>query len=166
MKVNIGPYKSWIGPYQIAEKILFWKDKHTDEAVYDLGEKLASIEWLNTLCKWVDSKKKRKVKVHIDHYDVWSLDHTLAMIILPALKQMKKDNTGHPCGVSSDQDPVCGKCDCEKEWHNILDKMIWSFEQIAEDDINAHTPEEYKLQQERIQEGLMLFAKYFQTLWT
>jgi hypothetical protein len=166
MKVNIGPYKYWLGPYQIAEKILFWKDKHEDDAVYDLGEKLASIKWLNTLCKWVDSKKKRTVKVHIDHYDVWSLDHTLALIILPALKQLKKDNTGHPCGVSSAPDPVCGKCDCEKEWHTIMDTMIWSFEQIAEDDINFHTPEEYKAQQERIQEGLMLFGKYFQTLWT
>ena len=26
MKVKIGPYKNWFGPYQLAEKILFWKD--------------------------------------------------------------------------------------------------------------------------------------------
>ena len=24
MKVNIGPYKNYFGPYQIAEKIFFW----------------------------------------------------------------------------------------------------------------------------------------------
>jgi len=28
MKVYIGPYVDWIGPYQIAEKILFWIPKY------------------------------------------------------------------------------------------------------------------------------------------
>jgi len=28
MKVKIGPYTNYIGPFQIAEKILFWKDKN------------------------------------------------------------------------------------------------------------------------------------------
>lgn len=116
--------------------------------------------------KYKKNGGERTVKVQIDKWDTWSLDHTLALIILPALKQLKNDNTGHPCGISSDPDPVCGECDCEKEWHTIMDKMIWSFEQIAEDDINYHTPEEYKVQQERIQEGLMLFGRYFSTLWT
>jgi len=165
MKVNIGPYKSWFGPYQIAEKILFWKDKD-DNAVYDLGEKLANIEWLYKLCNWVDSKKKRTVKVQFDHYDTWSLDHTLALVILPALRKFKEDNTGHPCGISSEADPVCGKCECEKEWHTILDKMIWSFEQIADDVIDYHSSDEYKKYNDRVQEGLELFGKYFRSLWT
>lgn len=28
MKVKIGKYKNWIGPYQIAEKVFFWCDKY------------------------------------------------------------------------------------------------------------------------------------------
>jgi len=27
MKINIGPYINYLGPYQIAEKLLFWMDK-------------------------------------------------------------------------------------------------------------------------------------------
>ena len=30
MKVYIGPYTNWVGPYQIAEKILFWMDRYED----------------------------------------------------------------------------------------------------------------------------------------
>jgi len=35
MYVKMGPYPSWFGPFQLAEKILFWKDKD-DDAVFDL----------------------------------------------------------------------------------------------------------------------------------
>ena len=46
MKVYIGPYRSCIGPYQIAETLCFWakkeKDKHgfehTADWVYNFGE--------------------------------------------------------------------------------------------------------------------------------
>ena len=52
MRVNIGPYKSWVGPYQIAEKILFWLDKNDDERVHKFGEWLAgSDKKLSTLTK-------------------------------------------------------------------------------------------------------------------
>ena len=37
MKVYIGPYKNWFGPYQLAEKVLFWLDSQ-DERVHKLGE--------------------------------------------------------------------------------------------------------------------------------
>jgi hypothetical protein len=74
MKVNIGPYKGWTGPYQIADKIFFWLDQH---GIYDdddprlkrwdykahdkLGNWLAST-WVSDFCNWFDNKKKRKVK--------------------------------------------------------------------------------------------------------
>lgn len=32
MKVKIGPYKNWFGPYQLAEKLCFWaKETVVDE---------------------------------------------------------------------------------------------------------------------------------------
>ncbi len=37
---------------------------------------------------------RRKINVEIDYYDTWSLDHTLAMIIYPALLQLKATKHG------------------------------------------------------------------------
>jgi len=34
MKVYIGPYKDWFGPYQLAEKLMFWVPKEKDEYVF------------------------------------------------------------------------------------------------------------------------------------
>lgn len=115
MKVYIGKPKSWIGPYQIAEKILFWKDKHEDEIVHKFGEFLAHgfykrdenddrlfpkddehTTWLYKLCLWIDKKKKQKVKVRIDRHDTWCFEQNLAYIVLPMLKQVKEKKMGAP----------------------------------------------------------------------
>lgn len=123
MKVYIGPYKNWFGPYQLAEKLMFWVPKekdeygfsHTAERVHLFGEWLAhgSIEpdpkpgditkwgdrphtWLYKFLLWVDSKKKRKIDVRIDSWDTWSMDDTLAHIITPMLKQLKEKKHGSP----------------------------------------------------------------------
>ena len=89
MKVYIGPYTDWIGPYQLAEKLLFWLEKYDndedDKRIHALGDRLSSWKWLVKLCEWIDSKKKRKLKVRIDYYDTLSMDHTLSYIILPML---------------------------------------------------------------------------------
>ena len=120
--------------------------------------------------KFKKNGKERTVKVQIDNYDTWSLDHTLALIILPALKQYKEDTNGHPCGLAPDPTQTrvdgCGNCGCEQKWNEILDKMIWSFEQVVDDDIVGYTPEEYKKYNERVQEGLELFGKHYRALWT
>jgi hypothetical protein len=41
-------------------------------------------------------KRTQKVKVHIDRWDTWSMDHTLALIILPMLVQLKESKHGAP----------------------------------------------------------------------
>ena len=46
--------------------------------------------WLYKFLLWVESKKQRKIKVRIDPYDTWSMDDTLAHIILPMLKQLQQ----------------------------------------------------------------------------
>ena len=38
----------------------------------------------------------RHVKIQIEKFDTWNLDHTLAMIILPALIQLKYTKHGIP----------------------------------------------------------------------
>ena len=110
MRVKIGPYKNWIGPYQIADMIFFWCEKHPDEKLmerwdYKLQDKFG--DWLandkngddsrlTKFCQWFESKRKRKIKVKIDNYDTWSMDHTLAYIIVPMLKQLHETKHGAP----------------------------------------------------------------------
>lgn len=152
MKINIGPYINWIGPFQIAEKLLFWMDKE-DERVYQFGKWLWDDErdsLLHKACIWLESKRKRKIKIHIDEYDTWSMDHTLALIIVPMLKQLKETKHGIPqLDVLNYQSEHCWPQQCfdfyiegdkpvfntaEKEWDEILDRMIWAFEQIILED--------------------------------
>jgi hypothetical protein len=164
MKVHIGPSPSWIGPYQIAEKILFWKDKyHDDLAIADkhsdqihaLGTWLSGSDdkpsLLLRFCQWVYNKRKRKVKIHIDNYDTWSADHSLALIIHPLLVRLKEDKPGAPKVDDKDvpkylrstsapelteEEKNCGATDDNwfKRWDYVLDEMIWTFEQHADPD--------------------------------
>ena len=155
MKVKIGPYINWYGPYQIAETILFWKDKD-DDAVFDFGKWLATNRkgedsWLNKFCRWIDSKRERKVSIHIDNYDVWSMDNTLAMIIVPMLEKLRGNSVGSPWVDDEDvpenlrvaaapplteEEINCGHPDdnWEKRWDWVLDEMIWTFQQHMGDD--------------------------------
>jgi hypothetical protein len=167
MKINIGPYTRWIGPYQIAEKLLFWMDRHEDPRVHKFGEFLAHgfykkkpcadgkdyfdderpYTWLYKLCSWIESKKKRKVKIQIDPWDTWNMDNTLALIILPMLKQMRDKKHGSP--FTDDKDvpdnlkstaapPKKNDWDTDDNhcarWDWILDEMVWAFEQIVTDE--------------------------------
>lgn len=151
MKVYIGPYVKWFGPYQLAERILFWKDKYKGDSVHALGERLESIAPLKNFLNWLYNKKQRKVKVHIDHYDVWSADHTLAMIIHPVLVKLKENKHGSPSVDDEDvpehlrstaapelteEQKNCGAIDenWHKRWEWVLDEMIWAFGQHAADD--------------------------------
>jgi len=97
---------------------------------------------------------RRKINIEIDKYDTWSLDHTLAMIIYPALLQLKATKHGVPSEFVND----IGGAEWEeqnsfdfykethdeawkegnKRWDEVLDKMIWSFEQILKDDYDSN----------------------------
>jgi hypothetical protein len=115
LKVYIGPFVNWIGPYQIAERLCFWAKSEADEYgikrkpdwVHDFGARLAerkdgSDTLLTKACQWVHQRKQRKVKIRIDRYDSWSADSTLAMIALPLLKQLR--DTKHGSQIMDDED--------------------------------------------------------------
>jgi hypothetical protein len=102
-----------------------------------------------------------------DDSETWDMRITFSEFILPRLKRFKEVNNGYP---------GFGDADTFEKWDNILDKMIWSFEQILvdeeypgddEDLENDTYPNMRKLEEHnlKIQEGLDLFAKYFQHLW-
>lgn len=155
MKIYIGPYKNWIGPYQIAEKLCFWAKKEKDEYgimrhpdwVHNFGEWLAGKDdhdtWLTKVCLWVEKKRTRTIKIKIHKYDTWSMDNTLAYIILPMLKQLKATTHGAPFVDDEDVPEGVGLRSTEalpkedeydvdsnhfKRWDWALGEMIFAFE--------------------------------------
>ena len=126
MKVYIGKYKNWFGPYQLAELLCFWAKDEADEYgfkrkpdwVHNFGEWLAhgSVEpepevgetykWdrerhntmLYKFLLWIDKLKNKVPRqyIKIDYYDTWSMDQTLTPIILPMLKQLRDTKHGSP----------------------------------------------------------------------
>lgn len=164
---------------------------------------------------------ERKIEVQIDVYDTWNCDHTLAHIIYPMLCQLRDTKKGVPndfCNAGGEEYGVQDSFDFYKEshqqafddkcqeWDIVLDKMIWSFEQLIHDEYDGKyrhgeakfdfepidktfpdpvtgktkqsmtlvdkNPDEHwtdyeglGLHEERIQEGLDLFGRYFRALW-
>lgn len=162
MKVYLGPYKSWIGPYQIADMLCFWVREVPDEYgimskpdwVHDFGTWLANDKngedsWLTKFCEWVQSKRHRTEWVHIDNYDVWGMDHTLALIILPMLKKLQKQKHGYgwvedkdvPKEIRSYARGARKGLTNSYDWDNyaetrfdwMLNELIWTFEQLADE---------------------------------
>ena len=149
MKVYIGPYISWIGPYQIAEKLLFWMDKD-DDRVYRFGTWLAGEKddsWLTKLCLRLETMRKRTVRVRIDKYDSWGADHTIALITLPILKQLQETKHGAPFVDDEDVPEEFRSTSCSpkrdewdtddnhfKRWDWVLGEMIHAFECKVEPD--------------------------------
>lgn len=146
MKVYLGPYKNWIGPYQIAEWVPFLNGKQQD----DLGAWLDKT-WVSKVCDWIHKHTgERKIKVRIDKYDTWSMYNTLAHIILPMLKQLKETKHGSPYVDDEDLPPHMrhtskrDEDDYETEdnwvhykWEWVLNEIIWAFEQELADDWEA-----------------------------
>ena len=140
MKVYIGPYKDWIGPYQLAQKIPFISEDTADK----IGDWLSET-WVKTVCEWFYSKNERKIKVRIDKYDTWSMDDTLAHIILPMLKQLQETKHGSQL-VDEEDVPTHMRHSNAKEgeygndnwvhykWEWILKELIWTFEQLVDTD--------------------------------
>ncbi len=145
--------------------------------------------------KYKKNDSPRNIKVQIDEWDTWSLDHTLALIIAPVLKHYKATSNSY-----------CGEFDTPEEWHAVLDKMIFAFEtlttggtweeqfhtgtidmkfiptdakgnKVDKKDAVVYRSEKgpnhthifddagWKAYNERIQEGLNLFGKHYRQLW-
>jgi hypothetical protein len=135
MKINIGPYKYWFGPYQLCALL---KYVGVSESGRDnIAEKISAKPF-----EWFDKKfKKRKIIIRIDDYDTWSADHTLSLIIHPLLVKLKNNKDGAP--YIDDEDapenlrstnakPKENEWDTDEfhfdRWDYVLDEMIFAFE--------------------------------------
>lgn len=152
MKVKLGPYTNWVGPYQIAEKLLFWMDKYEDTRVHKFGEWLGqdrkgNDSYLMRFCQWANSFKKRQEYVHIDRYDVWNADHTMALIIAPLLKSLRANKQGsgyiddcdvpehlRSTAVPKPENEWDSDDNLHKRYEWFLDEVVWAFEQHAKED--------------------------------
>ena len=130
-------------------------------------------------------KGEQKIEVHIDKWDTWSMDHTLAPIILPMLKQLKETKHGAP-NVDTEDVPInlrptekdvlkykeLGETDPDffKRWDWVLDEMIYAFDCKAnKDEVYMRFDSKDRIamekEQERISNGFRLFGKYYESLW-
>ena len=203
MKVYIGPYKQWFGPYQLAESLLFWIPKEKDEygfehvakRVHNFGEWLAygSVEpepqvgdvsrfdrertttWLFKLLIWLDSKKQRKIKIHIDSWDTWGMDSTLGYIIRPMLADLKNSKHGTPYVADEDvpehlrstaatplteeeKDSCTPDSNHAKRWDWVLNEIIFAFDNLEcgpnEDWEDQFTTGDYDFQSIKREDGM------------
>lgn len=91
-------------------------------------------------------KGERKIKIQIDPWDTWGMDHTLSLLIVPMLKQLKKTKHGYPYTDPKDA-PHIGEGPRENEWEFdefaeqrwdwIMDEMIWAHEQVIDEDADS-----------------------------
>lgn len=97
-----------------------------------------SHKWFwRTIRKILRKEPKQKVKVKIDRWDTWSIDYTLAQIIHPLLVEFKKRNSAYLMpGGQLDLDDIPGHKDCKEEecWDLVIDELIWTFDQIRNQD--------------------------------
>ena len=211
MKVYIPKPKTWFGPYQLADALCFWAKKETDEYgfpkkpdwVHDFGEWLAhgSVEpdaevgsittwnrdrhetWLYKFLLWIDRQKQKLPRhyIKIDRWDTWSMDHTLAPIILPMLKQLRARKHGSQIvdlqdvpydlrGTTTEEyeDQLCFDfyklaSDTEsiednlahKRWDWVMDEMIFAFEHLVDDSWeDEFRSGEHDLQWKKLENGM------------
>ena len=159
MKIYINKYRShWLSPYTILEKVFFWREIEYDEPIIE--------KWSNRIQPFSQIAQKILDKVHpkinyvkIDYWDTWSMDHTLADIILPMLKQLQSVKHGS-CIVDIEDVPeelrgtstpdydeqltfdFYGEVRQEKDvdyelvhkrWTWVMNEMIFAFEHKADD---------------------------------
>lgn len=126
-------------------------------------------------------RKNRALRVEIEPFDTWSMDHTLAHIILPMLIQLKDTKHGAPNVDDEDvperlrstnAEPKENEWDTDSNWFDrwdwALDEMIYAFDCKAnKDDVIMRFKDQKKIieEQARIDNGFRLFGKYYENLW-
>lgn len=146
MKVYINNYKNnWISPYTVKQKFFFWKKD------YDAFKNKPPV-WLEKICHyWYVTANffNRKIDyVKIDRWDTWNMDHTLSLIVVPMLKDLKVTKHGapfvdpedvpkklRPTAKQLEKFNKSGETDPKhfQRWEWIMDEMIWAHEQIIDE---------------------------------
>ena len=139
----------------------------------------------NWLYDWFGYSPSQRTSIKIHDYDTWSMDHTLALIILPMLKQLKDNKHGAP-NVDLEDVPEELRPTNTEEWQKlyneggetddkfferwdwVMDEMIYAFDCKANKDevyMRFDDREQIQKEQDRISNGFRLFGKYYENLW-
>lgn len=109
-----------------------------------------NLEWLEDLIQSLYSpinyfldRRERKVKVHVNRWDTWNMDETVAHIVFPMLRQLKETKHGAPW---VDNEDVPEELHISEDWYEkysrngetdphffdrwewVMDEMIFAFE--------------------------------------
>ena len=163
MKINIGPYPNraicnlytnymnkkygYVDWPEYKQKGLRVKAQPFAEAWREKAEDIIQSIYNCTINLFLD-RRVQKVKVRIDPWDTWSMDHTLALIVLPMLKQLKETKHGAPFVDPKDvPKELQPKKQTKKQkdnyetdsthferWDWVLDEMIFAFDSKVNDD--------------------------------
>jgi len=172
MKVYISKYRNhWISPYTIMDYVFFWTEWSkcsrwtlAETLENEKREKSAWVdhpEWvdrwadrltpisgaINRILDWIHP---RITYVKIDRWDTWSMDSTLAPIVLPMLKQLQATKHGSPNVDDEDvpehlrstaAPPKANEWDIDSNhharWDWVLGEMIFAFEMKTRNDWEA-----------------------------
>lgn len=152
MKVYIGPYPTdWLrcrifSDYMEKKYKYDWPNDQTKfenllEKVEDSIQFVYNMTINKLLCH-----RKQKIEVRIDRHDTWSMDSTLAQIIVPMLKQLQESKHGSPYVDDEDvpedlrstsaplkENEYDSDDNLHKRWEWVLSEMIFAFEAKIDD---------------------------------
>ena len=146
MKVYISKYRNhWLSPYVILDKVFFWREIDYDEPIIEKwADRLEPFS--KVLQDVLDFIHPRIEYVKINHWDTWSMDHTLSSIVVPMLKQLKEvkhgaphvDDEDVPEELKSTSAPPTEDYDVDdnhfKRWDYVMDEMIFAHQSKLDDD--------------------------------
>jgi hypothetical protein len=162
MKIYLSnPRNHWVSPYKFCEALCSWREIDYDEPWVQRVVKILN-PVMGAWQKFLDFVHPQINYVKIDRWDTWSMDSTLSPIILPMLKQLKKDKHGSPNVDDEDvpaklrsvkrkivssskmyNDQDIHKIDdgidknFHRRWDYVMDEMIWTFTQLCDWDNDA-----------------------------
>jgi hypothetical protein len=127
-----------------------------------------------------EGNEPRQESIEIHNYDSWNAFETIAKVVYPILVQLKATKHGYALvgaedapGIDMGPSDVSGYS--EARWDYVLDEIIWTMKEIAENEpaapsydtmnSNPNWFEDLKAYNARIQKGCELFGKYFRNLW-
>jgi len=158
--------EKWYTQEEFEERQRNWKPSlhhHLMWTWWDVTEFLGELSYyLRKLLRWVErhflNRRSGGSKLVFIDCDTWSLDDTVAELVVFGIKSLRERDIGYPA-IFDDEG---------KEWKEILLVIQEGFEEY----INIHDCAKYEFQsdeekqaQEKVEKGLDLFRKYFYNLW-
>jgi hypothetical protein len=163
MKVYLSNYRHhWFSPYTMIDNLFFWtawskcrRDKSLARAMSNDENESKWVDRPEWVEKWHDRLTPLSEAIQtslnfihpkvdyvkVDDWDTWNMDHSLAQITLPMLRQLHAKN--HSAPLVDDDDvpeelkstsapPKENEWDTDqnhfKRWHWVMEEMIFAFE--------------------------------------